>query len=88
MAEEVTVMSVKGQVVIPKDIRERLKLKPKDRLIVFGDKDTIIMKKLGMPELKEIWAEIGRTAKERNKKYGKLTEEDVSREIARHRHGL
>ncbi len=87
MQEEVTVMSVKGQVVIPMDIRKKLNLKPKDKLIVFGEEDTIIMKKLTMPELKQMWAKVQQIARERNKKYGMLTEEEVSREIQAHRHG-
>lgn len=85
MGEEITVMSVKGQVVIPKDIRKRLSLKPKDRLIVYGEEDTIIMKRLNLPELKDTWKKISEIVKERNKKHGKLSEEDVNKEVAAHR---
>lgn len=81
MQDEITVMSVKGQVVIPKDIRKRLNLKPRDRLMVYGEEDTIIMKRLVLPELKETFKKIGKLVKERNKKYGKLSEEDINKEV-------
>jgi AbrB family looped-hinge helix DNA binding protein len=85
MQEEVTVMSVRGQVVIPKDIRKRLSLKPKDRLIVYGEEDTIIMKRLVLPELEETFKKIGKLVKERNRKYGKLSEKDVEKAVAAYR---
>ncbi|MGI0141843.1 MAG: AbrB/MazE/SpoVT family DNA-binding domain-containing protein [Candidatus Micrarchaeales archaeon] len=81
MSEEVTMMSVKGQIVIPLEIRKRLRLKPRDRLIVYGEEDTIIMKRLDLPELKETWERIKGIMKERNRKYGKLSEKGVASEI-------
>jgi AbrB family looped-hinge helix DNA binding protein len=77
MEQDVTVMSVKGQVVIPRGIRRKMKLKPKDRLVVYEEADTIIMKKWDLPKLKEMWKEIGKIAKERNKKYGRMSEEEI-----------
>ncbi len=87
MQEEVTVMSVKGQVVIPNDIRKKLGLKPKDRLIVYGDEDMIVMKRLDLPELKDTWKRISKVIKERNGKYGRLSRNDISREMANYRKG-
>ena len=43
---EVTRMSSKGQVVIPKDIRENLKLKEGDKLIAYNKGDLIILRRL------------------------------------------
>ena len=43
-----TRVSSKGQVVIPGLIRERLGLSDGSRLLVFGEGDTIILKKVGM----------------------------------------
>jgi AbrB family looped-hinge helix DNA binding protein len=85
MQEDVTVMSVKGQVVIPQEIRKRLNLRPKDRLIIYGEEDTIIMKKLALPELKATWKKISNVIKERNKKYGSMSQKEIDQEIAVHR---
>jgi len=82
MAEpEITTMSQKGQVVIPQALRKKLGIKPKTRLLVYGYQDTIVLKKLYVPDLREEWERIKRIIEERNKKYGKLTEEDVRREV-------
>ena len=78
---EITTISVKGQVVIPQTLRKKLKLKPKMKLLVFGEGDTIIMKKLQFPDLREEWENIKLMIEERNKKYNPLTEEDVKREV-------
>jgi len=86
MAEtEITTMSAKGQVVIPQSVREKLKLKPKTKLIVYGEGDTIIMKKVQLPDLKEEWERIRQIIEDRNRKYGPLTEEDVKREVEAYR---
>jgi AbrB family looped-hinge helix DNA binding protein len=87
MTEAVTVMSVRGQIVIPMEVRKKMKLKPKDRLIVYGEEDTIIMKRLDLPELKETFAKIRQIVKARDKKYGKLTEKQVEKEVAAERSG-
>jgi AbrB family looped-hinge helix DNA binding protein len=44
---EMTRVSSKGQVVIPGLIRARLGLTEGSRLLVFGEGDTIILKKIG-----------------------------------------
>ena len=82
---EITTLSEKGQVVIPQALREKLGLKPKTRLLVYGEEDTIIMKRLYLPDLKEEWGRIRQIMQERDKKYGPLTEEDVKREVADYR---
>ena len=88
MAEaEITTVSAKGQVVIPRALREKMNLKPKTRLVVYGDGDTIIMKKLVLPDLRVEWERIGKMVEERNRKYGSLSEEDVKREVEAYRSG-
>lgn len=86
MAEpEITTISAKGQVVIPQALRERLKLKPKTKLLVYGEEDTIIMKKLHIPDLREEWERIRQIIEERDRKYGPLSEEDVKKEVEAYR---
>lgn len=48
---EVTSMSVKGQVVIPRAIRSDLGLKPGSKLMVMSDGDNILIKPLQAPKL-------------------------------------
>ncbi|EQD53955.1 looped-hinge helix DNA binding domain, AbrB family [mine drainage metagenome] len=86
MTDEVTVMSVKGQVVIPKGVRKKLQLKPRDRFIVYGEEDTIIMKRLNLPELKETFEKIKQIAKGREKKHGRLSQKEIDNEVTAVRH--
>ena len=48
-----TTLSSKGQVVIPEEIRVRLGLKAGAQFVVVGDRDTVILKVLDPPSLKE-----------------------------------
>jgi antitoxin PrlF len=75
---EMTRVSSKGQVVIPGLIRERLGLTGGSRLLVFGEGDTIILKKIGLAsqETEETLAAVRKKIREL-----RLTREDVTREI-------
>jgi len=53
-AVDLTRLSSKGQVVIPGDIRTALGLETGTKFLVFGDGDTIILKKISRPSKKEI----------------------------------
>ena len=46
MELSITRLSSKGQVVIPKELRKEAKLKAGEKLLVYGDKDTIVLKKV------------------------------------------
>ena len=48
-----TKMSSKGQVVIPEEIRKRLKLKEGSQFIVIGEKDVVILKSINPPSIKD-----------------------------------
>ena len=48
-----TKMSSKGQVVIPEEIRNRLGLKAGSQFIVVGERDTVILKAVSPPSMKE-----------------------------------
>jgi AbrB family looped-hinge helix DNA binding protein len=46
MAEEVVKMSPKGQLVVPKAIREQIGFEPSDRFIAMAVEDGVIFKKI------------------------------------------
>ncbi len=74
-----TRVSSRGQVVIPGLIREKLGLKDGSRLIVFGEGDTIILKKVGFTsslERKQTLSSIRKKVKSLG-----ITRRDVSREV-------
>jgi len=82
---DITVVSAKGQVVIPQIIRERLGIRPKTKLLVYGHQDAVIMKKLEVPDIaKELEAMYKRIDK-RIAKYGELTQGEIEDEIQRYR---
>jgi AbrB family looped-hinge helix DNA binding protein len=81
MSEEpqVTTISEKGQIVIPQSIRKELGIKPKTKFLVYGKGDTIIMKKLELPDMKKEWNEIFKVM---DKKNLKLSESEIQKEVA------
>jgi AbrB family looped-hinge helix DNA binding protein len=48
-----TRMSSKGQVVIPEEVRKRLKLKEGTQFVVLGEKGVVILKAITEPSLDE-----------------------------------
>ena len=76
---EVTTMSEKGQVVIPQSIRRELGIKPKTKFLVYGRGDTVIMKKLELPDLKKEWEDIFKLM---DKKELKMSGKEIQKEIA------
>ena len=66
-----TKLSSKGQVVIPEEIRNNLKLKEGDQFVVIGQGDTVILKSITPPGLHEftgLMKEASRNAKTLNLK--------------------
>lgn len=82
---DVTVVSEKGQVVIPQTIRKKLGIGPKTKLLVYGYQDAVIMKKLEVPDMTEELEAMYRRVDERIGKYGGLTQDEVEEEIKRYR---
>ena len=72
----VTTVSSKGQVVIPKTIREQLNLESGRPLVVFSDGSNILLKPIPRPDISEFRALMDATAAWA-KEVG-LTEEDIT----------
>lgn len=78
-----TKMSSKGQVVIPEEIRKRLGLKVGSQFVVVGDKDTVILKAISPPSMKE-FNELVKEARRQAKTVG-LKRSDIAVAIAKSR---
>ena len=76
-----TKMSSKGQVVIPEDIRKRLKLKAGSQFVVVGKKDVVILKAISPPSTEEFDTLIAE-ARRQGKQAG-LKRSDITAAIAR-----
>ena len=77
---EVVNLSSKGQLVIPKNMREEMGLNQKDKFVLVNDKDTIIMKKLQEEEVKSRMKYLIREFTREFQKAG-ITKEDLDKEI-------
>jgi AbrB family looped-hinge helix DNA binding protein len=82
---DITVVSGKGQVVIPRAIRERLNIGPKTKLLVYGYRDAVIMKKLEVPDAAEELKKLYKRVDARIAKYGELADETISGMIQEYR---
>lgn len=79
---EITTMSEKGQVVIPRKIRKSLKIEPKTKFAVYTKDDIIIMKAFKVPDLENEWSKVFKTAAKKNLK---ISEKEVYDEVQAHR---
>jgi antitoxin PrlF len=79
----IPVLSSKGQIVIPEEVRNRLGLKTGDKFLVIGDKDVVILKALSNTSLEEFDGLI-KTARKQAKEAG-LKRLDISNAIAKSR---
>ncbi len=76
-----TKLSSRGQVVIPEEIRQRLGLETGAQFVVLGDADTVVLKRIQAPSLKEFDALLLR-ARKAAKKAG-LQQKDIAAAIRR-----
>jgi len=79
---ELVTISSKGQIVIPKALRHELRLTPKSKMLVYGEKDTVILKKIEVPEIYKEWAEVFDIV---SKKKLRFSARDVQKEIESYR---
>lgn len=54
----ITTLSSKGQVVIPQKLREHLGMAAHTKFLVYGQGDTIVLRRLELPNAKKEWQSI------------------------------
>lgn len=81
MQQEVAVIGERGQVVIPKEVRTRLGLKPRTRLLVVRRGDAVIMKKLNLEQERRELEALFKRVEKRVEKYGEMTEAQIDQII-------
>jgi len=76
-----TKLSSKGQVVIPDDVRKRLKLKTGTQFVVLGEDDVVILKTITPPSMNDFDSLIAK-ARKQGKEAG-LKKSDIAAAIAK-----
>jgi len=82
---DVAVTSSKGQVVIPQTIRKKLGIGPKTKLLVYGYRGAVIMKKLEISDVTKELKGIFKRIDARVAKYGELTDKEINEIIQKRR---
>ncbi len=80
MEIELTRISEKGQIVIPSSLRKEMGIKKSDKFLVFGEENTIILKKIEEPAVKKTFDEIAAPLRRAAKQVG-LSRNDVAKTI-------
>ena len=75
---EITTIGEKGQVVIPQRLRKHLGVTPRTKFIVFGKGDTIVLRRLRLPDVRKEWDEV---FEELDHKDVRLTARQVTAEV-------
>ncbi|MGA3290927.1 MAG: AbrB/MazE/SpoVT family DNA-binding domain-containing protein [Candidatus Bathyarchaeia archaeon] len=78
---DITIVSEKGQVVIPQTIRKKLGIKPKTKLLIYGYQDAVIMKKLEVPDATKELEALYKRLDKKIAKHGELTNEEINEVI-------
>ena len=80
MDEELVKMSEKGQLVVPRRIREKEGFKSSDRFVAIDVKDGVLFKKVDIPEVKIEFEALSRDIQSHFKKH-KIKQEDVAEAV-------
>lgn len=75
--EDITKVSSKGQIVIPKEIREKLGISPGEKMMVIRRDEEIILKKTKKLSLEEVSERIEKVAERGKVDVDKLIDEAV-----------
>lgn len=78
-----TRLSSKGQVVIPEEVRQKLRLLPGVQFLVLGEGDVVILKVISPPSLAEFDKLIGQARSQARR--SRLRKRDVSAAVSRAR---
>lgn len=78
---DITIVSEKGQVVIPQAIRKKLGLEPKTKLLVYGYEDAVILKKMQVPDVAKELQDLYKKVDQRIAEHGELTDQQINQII-------
>ncbi|MHB1868287.1 MAG: hypothetical protein ACYCPP_05015 [Nitrososphaerales archaeon] len=80
MAEELVKMSEKGQLVVPRSIREKEGFKRSDRFVAIEVRDGVLFKRVEIPEVKLEFESLSRDIRSHLRER-KVKQEDVAKAI-------
>jgi AbrB family looped-hinge helix DNA binding protein len=83
---DIVVVSSKGQVVIPQNLRKKLGIEAKTKLLVYPYSDALIMKRLDIEDAKKELKSVF-NAIDSKRKDEKVTETEVTELVQKYRHG-
>lgn len=78
---EITKASSRGQIVLPKNIRDQIGIKSGDYFAVYSDGDTIFIKKIEMVKLRALFEATSKEIRKHAKKKG-ITRKMIAEAIA------
>jgi AbrB family looped-hinge helix DNA binding protein len=76
---DVIIVSDKGQVVIPQSIRQKLGIKRKTKLLVYGYKDGVVMKKIDTSNVEKDLKDLFSRVDAKRARYGELSDAEINR---------
>ena len=82
---EIAVVGTKGQIVIPQQLREKLKIKPKTKLALYSRGDKIVVTKLKVPPLSGDLEELFNRVDESRRAKSRPTDREILKEIQEYR---
>jgi AbrB family looped-hinge helix DNA binding protein len=82
---ELTILSEKGQVVIPAKIRSQMGLKAKTKFLVYQFNDSVVLRKFEELDLTTELEAMYKRIDEKIAKYGELSNDEINQIIHEHR---
>ena len=81
---EVITLSSKGQLVIPREIREEMGLKQKDKFVIVHDNESILLKRISKEEANKAMLNLMDKLSDKFRKAG-IKKSDIAKEIKKAR---